>query len=292
MHYHLISRCVRRSWLCGRDPHTGKNYDYRKTWVKDRLFHLAQYFAVGIEAYTILDNHFHMVIHYDPKESQRWDDHELVSRWTEAFPPKTRLKNPEDLEALKQLQRDQLLTQPDRLREIRNTLGSVSYFMKYLKQPIAWRANQEDKCKGHFFEKRFYSGALLSEEHVIAAMAYVDLNPVRAKIARRIQQCRDSSIFDRLSKCANTPERLKEAVEPLVSGINTESRQINISLQAYVEYLTLLTEPPTELTDKQEAWIKRVSSLRKRRRAYGPADKIKEWMTKRGWHHIGHVLAQ
>lgn len=193
---------------------------------------------------------------------------------------------------LKQLQRDQLLTQPVRLREIRETLGSVSRFMKHLKQPIAWRANQEDKCKGHFFECRFYSGALLSEDDVIAAMAYVDLNPVRAKIARRIEECRDSSIFERLRKCANTPERLKEAMKPLVSGISAESRQLNISLQAYVEHLTLLTEPPTELTDKQAGWIKRVSSLSKRRRAYGPEDNLKEWMTKRGWHRIGDVLAQ
>jgi hypothetical protein len=33
--------------------------------------------------------------------------------------------------------------------------------MKHLKQPIARPANLEDKCTGHFFEGRFYSGALL-----------------------------------------------------------------------------------------------------------------------------------
>ena len=61
-------------------------------------------------------------------------------------------------------------------------LGSLSAFMQHLKQPIARRANIEDGVTGHFFEKRFYSGALLDEEALLTAMAYVDLNPVRAGI--------------------------------------------------------------------------------------------------------------
>ena len=28
--YHCINRCVRRSFLCGTDPVSGKNYDHRK----------------------------------------------------------------------------------------------------------------------------------------------------------------------------------------------------------------------------------------------------------------------
>ena len=66
--------------------------------------------------------------------------------------------------------------------------------MKHLKQPIARRANLEDDRTGHFFEQRFYSGALLTEEALIAAMAYVDLNPVRAELAERIEEIRDTSI--------------------------------------------------------------------------------------------------
>ena len=77
--------------------------------------------------------------------------------------------------------------------------------MQHLKQPIARRANEEDDCKGHFFEQRFYSGALLSEEAVLAAMAYVDLNPVRAKLARRLAQCHHTSISARLLE--NSPAR-------------------------------------------------------------------------------------
>ncbi len=58
--------------------------------------------------------------------------------------------------------------------------------MKHLKQPIFYQANREDKCSGHFFEGRFYSGALLDENAVTAAMAYVDLNPIRARTTQPV----------------------------------------------------------------------------------------------------------
>ena len=90
--------------------------------------------------------------------------------------------------------------------------------MKHLKQPIARRANLEDDCTGHFFEQRFYSGALLTEEALIAAMAYVDLNPVRAELAGRIEEIRDTSIRERLQ--VNSAEALADYLRPVVSGLD------------------------------------------------------------------------
>ena len=59
-YYHCISRCVRRAFLCGDDPLSGRNFDHRKSWVVDKLADLTDIFAIRICAYAVLSNHFHL----------------------------------------------------------------------------------------------------------------------------------------------------------------------------------------------------------------------------------------
>ena len=211
--YHLVSRCVRRAFLCGVDG--GRDYAHRRAWLVERMRQIAPSFAVDVYAYSVLSNHFHLVVRHDPLAGRGWSDDEVARRWVEAFPPTVR---GEVAEALKPERRELILDDPDRLARARGTLGSMSHFMKHLKQPIARRANLEDDCTGHFFEQRFYSGALLTEEALIAAMAYVDLNPVRAELAERIEATRDTSIRERLQ--VNSAEALADYLRPVVSGLD------------------------------------------------------------------------
>lgn len=60
--------------------------------------------------------------------------------------------------------------------------------MKNLAEPIARMANREDGCTGHCWEGRFKCQGLLDEAAVLSAMVYVDLNPVRARMAQRIRE--------------------------------------------------------------------------------------------------------
>lgn len=256
------------------------------------MFHLAKYFAVEIDAYTILDNHFHLVAYYDPIACQRWSDEEVAFRWVEAFPP---ADHGEVVEDLKPVHRERILENKALLNDRRKKLGCLSTFMKHLKQPIARRANQEDGCQGHFFEKRFYSGALLSDQAVLASMAYVDLNPVRAKIASSVEQCHNTSIAVRLKHLENSPERLNAVIKPLVSGVGEITNRFEITLADYVEHLneiihaevaSVMEQPPS----KQSRWFAQVASIRKRQRAYGPIDALTKWMESRGLKRAGAIL--
>ena len=83
--------------------------------------------------------------------------------------------------------------------------------MRLLNEPIARRANAEDDCKGHFWEARFRCQALLDEAAVLSAMAYVDLNPVRAGIVTAPEAARHVSVRKR---CRNS-KRHRRATPPL-----------------------------------------------------------------------------
>jgi hypothetical protein len=61
-------------------------------------------------------------------------------------------------------------------------LGDLGWFMKCLDEPVTRQANKKDGCNGHFWESRYKSQALLSEEALLTCMVYVDLNPVRANL--------------------------------------------------------------------------------------------------------------
>ena len=145
--YHLVSRCVRRAFLCGVDDHDRRDYSHRRAWLVERMRQLAPCFAVDIYAYTVLSNHFHLVLRHDPLAHLGWTDAEVAWRWFEAFPPSARGAVAEDL---KPERRELMLGDPDRLARARRTLGSMSDFMKQLRISSCFR--RAHRCVRYCFK--------------------------------------------------------------------------------------------------------------------------------------------
>lgn len=288
--YHVVSRCVRRAWLCGFDPVARKDYSHRKNWLIERLKTLGRAFAVDIYAYAIMSNHFHLVLYYDPKAPMEWSDFETVDRWLSVCPPKMRDGTIDA--GLLELRRAALLSDSDAVDGLREKLGSLSLFMKLLKQPLARRANLEDALKGHFFEQRFYSSPLLCEESVKSAMAYVDLNPIRARIASTIADSEHTSIFERIQDRDPVGD-LHDYLKPIISGL-VGNRRVECSLSDYIDHLEALYPKPrvshhwTE--QKLKRWRAQIALLGRYQRAYGPQIKLAQWAQDRGWQLREHAL--
>jgi len=215
--FHCIRRCVRRAFLCGDDPFTGRNYDYRRQWIQDRIKFLAGQFGIDVLGFAVLANHLHVVLRNRPDVVQAWSDDEVARRWWNLCPLR---RDEEGAPAEPEAWELSLFTSPpERLAEIRRRLSSLSWFMRCVAEPIARRANREDRCTGRFWEGRYKCQPLLDETAIAACLVYVDLNPIRAGIAATPEESRFTSAYERIA--ARRGDEAPEA--PLLTGQALES---------------------------------------------------------------------
>jgi len=79
--YHVINRCVRRSYLCGDDNVSGKNFNHRRQWLVDRFTTLSTIFSINIAAYSVLSSHYHLVLQVDKIAADSWSMAQVIERW-------------------------------------------------------------------------------------------------------------------------------------------------------------------------------------------------------------------
>ena len=214
-YYHCCSRVVRRAYLCGDDKYTGKNYDHRRRWVEAQILKLSDVFAIDVAAYAVMSNHLHIVLYIDLDKANAWSDREVVEQWHQCFNGTALTQKFARGEVIDEYQVAQL---KHLIATYRSRLSDISWFMRCLNEPIARQANFEDNCTGHFWEGRFKSQALLDEAAVLACMAYVELNPIRAKMANTPENSDYTSLQLRVK--AAIKGMMKQAV--LFEMINAE----------------------------------------------------------------------
>jgi hypothetical protein len=182
---HVINRVVRRCFLMGDDPVTGKNFDHRKQWIEDELQKLAGAMGIDLLGFAILSNHFHLILRSRPDVVATWDDTEVARRWLLLCPQR---KNKDGSPAEpSECELNSIRHDPDRLAQIRLRLSDISWWMRLLCQTIAIRANREDGENGKFWQSRFRAVRLMDEDSLLACAAYVDLNPIRAALAETLE---------------------------------------------------------------------------------------------------------
>ncbi|MFB2668672.1 transposase [Shewanella xiamenensis] len=230
-YYHCCSRVVRRAFLCGDDSYSGKNYDHRRAWVESLLFELEAVFAIDVAAFAVMSNHLHLVLRVDIETANHWTDREVLEQWHKLFKgdaltqkfAKGELVEAHEVSRLKHS-----------IALYRSRLCDISWFMRCLNEPIARQANQEDNCTGRFWEGRFKSQALLDEAAVLACMAYVDLNPIRAQLADTLEQSDHTSIQLRI-RAALKGEQPSNLLPFIGNECDNQPNGIEFSLTDYLQ---------------------------------------------------------
>ncbi len=312
-YYHCIGRCVRRAYLCGEDVVTGKSFAHRRQWMLERLKLLTETFAIELCAYALMSNHYHLVVRIDEQQVEQWSAREIVERWTRLYSGPEyarRFLNGEPLSTLEQTLLDQQIS----VWSAR--LNDLSWFMRCLNEWLARLANQEDGCKGRFWEGRFKSQALLDEGALLTVMAYVDLNPVRAGIAMTLTESDFTSVQQRLFEIARgTKASASEQAQatptllPFAGALCQDpTPAIPFNLQDYLELVdrsgrvirtgkrgALPEQAPKLLTAlgiEPAEWFKTVTQLQGRFELFvGAPHRLRQIAEQRGWRWVRGLAA-
>lgn len=263
--YHIVCRCVRRAYLCGEDTVTGQSFEHRRGWIETRIRKLSSVFSIDIAAYSVMSNHYHLVVRIDEERTRGWSDEEVLKRWTQLF------NGPLFVQRYLSDKREEMhASELDRVGQwvelYRQRLCDLSWMMRVLNESIARMANAEDNCTGHFWEGRFKSQALLDEQALLTAMAYVDLNPIRAGIAETPEASNYTSVRHRIAGLASiTPEKktLKaDKKTPVLAGLShhlpttkEQGPMLNLRIESVLQKLTEAPLLPFEPTSSLSAGI-------------------------------------
>jgi len=238
-YYHCVSRCVRRAFLCGTDSE-GRSFEHRRGWIEKLILDQSRDFCIDIAAYAVMSNHFHVVLHVSQQRARSLTNLEVVQRWHQLYQGTLLSKKFERDEELSESQQAML---NERIDEWRERLMSISWFMRRLNETVARLANEEDQCTGHFWEGRFKSQALLDEKALAACMAYVDLNPLRAAMAKTPEESEHTSVKKRAEKAkeAHSPNHPKQQAYGLLPFAGNPRQDMPEGIQMRLtDYLDLV----------------------------------------------------
>lgn len=254
-YYHVISRCVRRAFLCGEDRYSGKNFDHRRGWLLERVKTLSRVFAIDIAAYAIMSNHYHLVLRVNREVALSWTMDDVIERWYRLYNGCTLV----DLYLNGKVKDRSTLNKVEEIAEQwRGRLFDISWFMRNLNETIARAANKEDNCKGRYWEGRYKSQALLDEAALLSCMMYVDLNPVRAGVCDNLRDSDFTSIQERIRQVKpNQPKGENSTIGQPYSLLPFASSQQEHSIPFTLkDYLELADWSGRSLRNDKRGFIK------------------------------------
>jgi putative transposase len=169
--YHCMTRTVNGERILD-DP--------AKEVLRKQLWQIADFCGVQILTYTILSNHFHVLVRVPQKQPP--SDADLLRRYQTLYPRPTKYQ----CARLEVIQAQLATNGPEASawrRRQTALMGDVSQFMKLVKQRFSVWFNRSHQRYGTLWSERFKSVLVEPQGKALETMAtYIDLNCVRARL--------------------------------------------------------------------------------------------------------------
>jgi putative transposase len=167
--YHVLSR------FCAEVPFLD---DMSKEVFRRQMWKTAYSCGIQILAYSIMGNHFHILLRVPDKIEM--EDEELLRRYRVLYPK----PNKYQAQSIEDLERDlgKSGASADQARvKLLSRMGDLSMFMKLFKQRFSIWYNRTNDRSGTLWSERFKSVIVEDSIDTLKVVAaYIDLNPVRA----------------------------------------------------------------------------------------------------------------
>ncbi len=160
--YHVMSRTALDGFVMG---------DVEKDFLLHLIKRLSRVYFAEVLGFCLMGSHFHLLVRMRP--GSEFSNVEIKRRFRLYYVD----DNKRELEE-------------ERLPALRNKWGSLSEFVKEIKQGFSRYYNRRHHRKGFFWSERFKSVIVDKGETLINCLAYIDLNPIRAGIAEKPEEYR------------------------------------------------------------------------------------------------------
>lgn len=162
--YHVMSRTALDGFPLG---------DVEKDYLVNLFKQLGRLYFTEIIGYSVLGNHFHLLVKMLPETD--FSDDDIKQRFGTYFGEKRFLSD-------------------EQIPFFREKYSSLSEFIKEIKMGFSRFYNRRHNRRGFFWGERFKSVIVEKGETLINCLAYIDLNPVRAGLVARPEDYRWCSL--------------------------------------------------------------------------------------------------
>jgi len=164
--YHVMSRTALDGYVMG---------DVEKDFLLNLIKRLSKVYFAEVLGFCLMGNHFHLLVRMRP--GSEFSKAEIKRRF--------KLYYGND---------DKRELEEEKIPALQEKWGSLSEFVKEIKQGFSRYYNRRHHRKGFFWSERFKSVIVDNGETLINCLAYIDLNPIRAGIVEKPEEYRWCSL--------------------------------------------------------------------------------------------------